>query len=53
VHQLWLPKSHLIWNEATKHSTFPVNTSKCVFSRQHIRNRNLTTCTTEVIIVRP
>jgi len=31
VHQLWLPKSHWIWNGSTKHSTIPVNTSKCYF----------------------
>jgi hypothetical protein len=31
VHQLWLPKSHWIWNGPTRHSTIPVNTSKCYF----------------------
>jgi hypothetical protein len=53
VHQLWLPKSHWILNKSTKHSTIPVNTSKCVFSHQHIWNRNLTTCTTKLLLLGP
>jgi len=37
VQQLWLPKSHWIWNESTSHSTIPVNTSK--FSHPHMRQK--------------